>query len=622
MAKRRSPALAVSAILVATLLLTLLVLRGRQPGSEAAAWIFSAKLRAAYCPDPSAYAENLSRAGLNSVIWPLPRAPLDVDRMRSIGEHCKEKGLHLFVSIYWLSRSYLSEGNWRKSVTKDGFIADYAPPCPFDEDYLDAIITNQTLAVARISRECGIEGIMYDAELYGAWPTRYSNLTCFCDHCFYGFARSIGRQEQVEKSQRYAWLQDAGALDRYYSYLGDTAVEMFSKVARQARKLNPDLIFGVLGNPLDNWYTEAMAKAFSAKGLPFVVLDESTYRFGFSTHSGWFRTDAPMLPEGLTYAESQVERIRERKLNAVWAGGVELLRWFYPVTVPYHLYSLAVKGGGYWLFYISAETATSEWWDAYRLANSEIDQTLQLGDRPSPFQFNPNSFDPVDIVDAATSVQSFVPLEYGKSAGGASVALSGLNTAVIFAEHPRMGIQVQAGSGVPCLAALFDSKGSLLRAMEVETGTRGELSTRHPVAGTVDKTTVPLPTILRANSTVPYILSADKASWALVQPVEVAADADFYWMPPSNETTIQVFCTGKGVDRAFVRIVCGGTVIADMPARDTLSFPVFTIPASEKGKVCRISLHNVSSPLSLSLKSWAPYLALRLEDVLVPVAGS
>ncbi len=50
LARGRSRVVAASVVVVAGVLFTLFVLQGRQPGSEAAAWIYSSKLRAASCP--------------------------------------------------------------------------------------------------------------------------------------------------------------------------------------------------------------------------------------------------------------------------------------------------------------------------------------------------------------------------------------------------------------------------------------------------------------------------------------------------------------------------------------------------------------------------------------------
>ena len=242
-----------------------------------------------------------------------------MDTLREIGERCRERGMHFFVSIYWLTRSYLSEGSWRKSATQDGFVDEYSPPCPLDEEYISRIIEAQSVALARIARECNIDGIVYDGELYGAWPTRYSNKTCFCDHCFYSFLESIGRKDKVEPARRRSWLLESKALDRYYSYQGKRLASILSKIAKECRQYDHDLVFGLLGNSLDNWYVEAMARSMSAKGLPFLILDETSYVRGFSRSFG-YGAPAYRLPTGLTYPEYMTRKIARNRLNAVWVG--------------------------------------------------------------------------------------------------------------------------------------------------------------------------------------------------------------------------------------------------------------------------------------------------------------
>ena len=151
--RRRHIALLAGAMIVAAAAGSAILLA--RSGSEAGRWIFQEKIRAGYTGDPLRYVDA-SCYGLNTLIYNVGRIdPSDppLDTLREIGERCRERGMHFFVSIYWLTRSYLSEGSWRKSVTQDGFVDQYAPPCPLDEEYISRIVEAQSVALAKIAAE-------------------------------------------------------------------------------------------------------------------------------------------------------------------------------------------------------------------------------------------------------------------------------------------------------------------------------------------------------------------------------------------------------------------------------------------------------------------------------------
>ncbi len=570
-------------------------------GSEAGRWIFQEKIRAGYTGDPLRYVDA-SSYGLNTLIYNVGRIdPSDppLDTLREIGERCRERGMHFFVSIYWLTRSYLSEGSWRKSATQDGFVDQYAPPCPLDEEYISRIIEAQSVALAKIARECNIDGIVYDGELYGAWPTRYSNKTCFCDHCFYSFLESIGRKDKVEPARRRSWLLESKALDRYYSYQGKRLASILSKIAKECRQYDRDLVFGLLGNSLDNWYVEAMARSMSAKGLPFLILDETSYVRGFSRSFG-YGAPAYRLPTGLTYPEYMTRKIARKRLNAVWVGGLWVEPWFYPATIRYHLFNLATRTGGYWLFYLSPYTTNKQWVDAYGDANKAIDEALSRGTSGQVFRPNRNFFAPMHLSSSISLARNFEPAESPPGELEARLRLQGMNKAVLFERPTQLVVDVSRGTGDPCLVAAFNSSGKLICSCEIRPGESLDLASSFASSEP--------PYLVASNSTVPYTIVV-RQPMCLLQPVTLTGDASLYWLPPENQSTFQAYCTGSLSPSQRLTIEMGTAVLANLSTPETLSFPTFQVPDAQRGHVCKITLSGLDEPVTLSLKSWAPFLS-------------
>lgn len=238
---------------------------------------------------------------------------------------------------------------YRKVVDWHGEPARWAP-CPLERRIWIGFIQPQLELVAGVLQETGADGgAALELEtycFYSIYPGMASQKKtfCYCDHCFYGFVRSLGDTDKlpaVLPRVRFDWLTQRGLLPRYEQYLETEMAKLIKEMMRAVRKIDPDFLFGFYPYA-PFWYYDALIRGSGTAELPTLVFPSAEYYSGFSEMGDPGRT---FFGDASTAAG--VAHLRRRQLPALYAGGI----WnFSEEAVALATDQLVRRADGYWMY--------------------------------------------------------------------------------------------------------------------------------------------------------------------------------------------------------------------------------------------------------------------------------
>jgi hypothetical protein len=327
--------------------------KGSQP-APTAPWFRAEKVRCISYLDASelmvSSVPKVREMGFNCALVQTAGAP-----PRQFGpliEAADRAGLRLVLVTYFNTDDYLKQsGDERRFVGADG-LADPNSPCPTDARYWRATIGAPALRLAelRAAGHPSVQGVLFDMEDYpnlrdtAVGPMSY----CFCDDCFNPFLKSIGKDDRsLAAAQRKAWLVEQGLLGAYHAFQDDAVVAVFAGIRQQVDALAPEFMFAsypwLYVKPADrksriDWDIR-FARGLGTEAAPFMVLDETTYIWGYG----------PQI-------ERQQADLHSLGLNFLAVTGFNLIpaeRVWYPQQMADSAYWACKRSDGYW-FYVGA----------------------------------------------------------------------------------------------------------------------------------------------------------------------------------------------------------------------------------------------------------------------------
>ncbi len=164
---------------------------------------------------------------------------------------------------------------------------DHLTPSPVDDVYWTRVVEDVAVAVANLSLNYPISGVLWDIEYYGAdvWkvPESYHYYS-FDRLAVELFANETGRDiPSIPGSERHDWLESRGLVEDYKRWQEDAVYRMARRTRNKVRAINPELHLGTLGFEDDCWFHLAILKGFSAQDQPVTTWHQDTYYGGYKT---------------------------------------------------------------------------------------------------------------------------------------------------------------------------------------------------------------------------------------------------------------------------------------------------------------------------------------------------
>ena len=189
-----------------------------------------------------------------------------------------------------------------------------------------------------------------------------------------------GGGSEIAIDNRYNWLKTQGLLNKYYLDLESRLTTITKHFRKRIHAVNPNLILGNL-NYVNTWFFRGMARGMGTKSLPALVAAESpTYSKGY--HS---------------FVDKECKRFKDEGFYVLYVPGIWDVQ-FFPEDLSWHCYNLAMHSDGYWDFTIrglykgllpdfyaklmqKSHGNISEYWNAFTIANDEIEKKTKAGDK-------------------------------------------------------------------------------------------------------------------------------------------------------------------------------------------------------------------------------------------------
>ena len=127
-----------------------------------------------------------------------------------------------------------------------------------------------------------LDGYAFDVESYGAYNFDLPNdMLCYCDYCWKLFQDQEGTPD-LPRKERFPWLEDKRLVSEYLTLLRKHRTDMFRKLARPVRQVNPNFVFAMypdfkVNEVRSDWSMQAIAFGLHSKEAPFLVVDATPY---------------------------------------------------------------------------------------------------------------------------------------------------------------------------------------------------------------------------------------------------------------------------------------------------------------------------------------------------------
>ena len=221
-------------------------------------------------------------------------------------------------------------------------------PCPLERRYWYGFIHPQLELVSRVLNETGaVGGAALELEtycFYSIYPGMASQKQtfCYCDHCFYGFVRSLGKPEApdaISPGRSFDWLTQHGLRLRFEKHPEDDMAGLIGEVMGEVRKINSDFLFGMYPYAPFGYY-DALIRGSGTPELPCLLFPSAEY------YSGYRRKPNSTFFGDATTSDS-IAHLRRRDLPALYAGGI----WnFSNEALVTATDQLVREADGYWMY--------------------------------------------------------------------------------------------------------------------------------------------------------------------------------------------------------------------------------------------------------------------------------
>jgi hypothetical protein len=295
--------------------------------------------------------------------------------LRLWAEGCKRYNLYLMVCIQY-GLVYQPLKTYRRFYDGAGKEAKQAI-CPRDWDYWQEEILKLSSIIAKVAKEYPnvLIGENIDFEMYISDFSRYPG-PCMCDVCFGDFMKEFAPGidwKTIPAKERRDWLKINDLMPLYARFMEREVYNIATKVEKAVHQINPDFVFSYF--PTFEWLP-GITRGLGTPEQPVIIFSENEYTAGFS----------PATVE-------RKQRIEKEGYPALYCPGIWLLQ-HNPKNIPSHLYQMALATAGYWIYEIhpsllsdkeSTEgvlykgSTRQEYWDAFRLANTAIQEYLKKG---------------------------------------------------------------------------------------------------------------------------------------------------------------------------------------------------------------------------------------------------
>jgi len=461
--------------------------------------------------------------------------------------------------------------NYRKAVHANGEVSNIY--CALDRDNW-RMIEKEIMFIADRSRGYQIDGVVIDMEQYrgqlNGQSETYGNNTCFCDHCFGGFARSHGfsqAAEDVAPSERYAWLLKNGLLEEYYAYLQREIVRLYSRTVKKVHDINPSFVFAFCLWTNENWYFDALPRAFGTGKAPVLVLDEGTYYTGYFTRTR--ESDRCGRRPDETYAAFQTRCIKRLGGNALYIPGFYVCQ-FFDYELGAHIYSLARDSGGYWIYHadmiLSPRPSSTErihgpksrYLEEIKHVNEQLDGVKEW--YPSPPRRSFDMFAIYDLVEESNNLKTASRWDWS-----GEVTMSTSGECVFFVRGGELEVRLRT-FGSPLEAILVDNSTFLRGHLQLGSDDAGEIHVSDKELG---------PMVLLVNSTGRFRATFKDSLAGIRLPAGIWSSSRYYFRIPANCTSVSLICLEEN-STATIRLAVRGSVWeVDLRGRDqeTVSLP-------------------------------------------------
>ena len=269
----------------------------------------------------------------------------------------------------------LRDGDYRRAVDFTGKTLPVAP-CPLWETFWADMRRNVVQVATWAKTYPRTWGLCLDFEFYGTGSTRqssdwYGYEICFCDHCFNRFLKAVGSDltaADVDPADRWARLQEAGAVEAHYEVLADEVRRRAVMVREAGHAVHPDLVLQVYGVPafiedkpsetlehgplFKSWFGNALLRGFGTRQMPCLIkpLDASVL---LPRETAWtFTTQVVLNHIGHGMAREAgkpyQQLLDEANLHALYVGGVVICNESNSEVMGDAIRVLLEKGNGFW----------------------------------------------------------------------------------------------------------------------------------------------------------------------------------------------------------------------------------------------------------------------------------
>jgi len=242
-------------------------------------------------------------------------------------------------------------------------------PCPLEPGPWQRGLVKPT---AELAQKRLIDGLMFDFEPYGAYGfDQTGEMLCYCDMCFGQYLKHKGFAEQVERADRYVWLEKRQLIDDYLARLRARLTQMFRDIASEIRGQRTDFTFSgkpdfVTEDLRRDWRAQAMALGLSSIESPYIVVNATPY-WEDPTRPWWDGPSAAYRRMGLHHVLGS------------WDVGLMGTHNESHVSASELMYELAMASDGFWRWG-EHDYATDDW-RSFALANQRLRQVeSRLGD--------------------------------------------------------------------------------------------------------------------------------------------------------------------------------------------------------------------------------------------------
>lgn len=154
-------------------------------------------------------------------------------------------------------------------------------PSPLDEDYWCKAVEEMGLAIANLSLEYPISGVVWDMEVYyrpGRGPDwTYWSYT-YDQVAFQRYGDAVNMSvPSLPASERYDWLESRGLVEDYKRWQEGALYSMAKETREKIHSINPNLSLGTLGFQDDCWCFLSILRGFSTQDIPVTAWHEDTY---------------------------------------------------------------------------------------------------------------------------------------------------------------------------------------------------------------------------------------------------------------------------------------------------------------------------------------------------------